>query len=70
MGCDCGTAGPDRDTTAEAEHDIAAHREAVAPPPDRRCRSPRRHRAQWWDHCPTCSDQLPLFDLPDLEVSA
>jgi len=44
---------------------VQEHQMATAPPPEKACREPRRHRSGPYDWCPLCSDQQMLPGMED-----
>lgn len=56
----CDLQGPYYFRYRDAEVDLEQHLAAVAPPQDKTCREPKKHRSKPHDWCALCIDQEPL----------
>ena len=61
--CTCGHHTDWSPAPNAADVALAEHLEAVAVPESDRCREAKIHRTKWWEACPVCKFQLPIFDL-------
>lgn len=68
MTCTCGTQGAAQGSRRLAAADFDAHLiEVCDVPPGERCRMNREHRLKPWERCELCANQLPLFDLAEVD---
>lgn len=68
MTCTCGTRGEERASRRMASADFDAHLiEVCDVPPGERCRMNREHRLRPWERCELCANQIPMFDLAEVD---